>query len=170
MTDNKVATEVFDVGQIDKIIRHRGWELEGEDGYITKRNQSRQEIIPEDLMAGLVDEIGDGLAKVTVGAELGHSKEYGCKAQAFVSISVHCNDDEGTIDRVQAILHGMARKYANQDLEEMIDDRDRYLKRDLAGDNRPDGRMVRANDKPQATGKPAARPKGKIRPRPNYKR
>lgn len=160
-----VATEVLDVGQVDKIVRHRGWEVEV-DERLTQRNQSRQEGLPEELMVTLADEIGDGLAKVTVGSELAHSKEYGCKAQAFVSISVHCNNDDSTIERVQSHLHAMTRKLAVQDLEEMITDRDRFL-------HDPGGRLARGGDRPATkslTPTAGVSPKIKARPRPSYKR
>lgn len=171
MPDDRALTEVLDVGQLDKVVRHRNWELEGENGHVTTRNQSKQEELPGDLMTDLAEEIGDGLAKVTVGAELGHSKEYGCKAQAFVSISVHCNNDEDTIQRVQGVLHERARAFVNQDLEEMMADRDRYLQKDRTGE--PDGRLARTGGpaKPaKATPKGGVNPKGKIRSRPSFKR
>ena len=163
----EVATEVFDVGQLDRVIRYRSWEHEDENGRITRRTQTKQEEIPEDLMA-LNDYIGDGLAKVTVGAELGHSKEYGCKAQAFVSISVHCNNDDGTIEEVQNILHDKARVFVNQDLEEMIQDRDRWMTEDKAGET--GGRLARPPAKPQPRTNPKAQSQGRVRTRPSYRR
>lgn len=176
MTDDRevTCTEVLDVGQLDKVTRLRSWELEGADGHFTTRNQTRQDAIPEDLMAGLEDEIGDGLAKVTVGAELAHSKDYGCKAQAFVSISVHCNNDDDTIGRVHGKLHDKTRELANQDLKDMIADRDLYLEQG-GQEAKPEGRMARKSGPAQASTKKAAprpgvKPQGKVRARPNYKR
>jgi len=166
MTDtNDVATEVLDVGQLDKISRRRGWELEGEDGLLTARSQTKHEDIPEELMSTLAEEIGDGLAKVTVGAELAHSKDYGCKAQAFVSISVHCNNDDETIDRVQSHLHDMARRYANEDLVDMVEDRDRYMTE--AATKKPEGKLARTKGKAPS---PGVKPTNKVRARPAYRR
>jgi len=167
--------ESVDVTGLDKVIRFRGWEFEEDGvGHVTTRNQTKQEELPEDLMSALADTIGDGMAKVTVGAELGHSKEYGCKAQAFVSISVHCNNDDGTIDEVQRLLHDKARAFANQDLEDMIADRDAFMLRDKSQEEKPAGKLARTGDatKPpaKASPKPGANSKGKVRARPNFRR
>jgi hypothetical protein len=180
MTDvREVETEAFDVGLLDKVVRHRGWELEDDSGHVTTRNQTKQEELPEDLTMALEDYIGDGMAKVTVGAELGHSKEYGCKAQAFVSISVHCNNDDGTIEEVQNILHDKARVFTNQDLEAMMEDRDRYLLQDKSNEGKPAGKLARSGGdatkpaprtKGKASPKGGVQTKGKVRARPNYKR
>jgi len=164
MEDHAVF-EDYDVGLVDRVIRFRSWEVEGDNGHVSTRNQSKQELLPEDLMGALEDYIGDGLAKVTVGGELGHSKDYGCKAQAFVSISVHCNNDAGTIEEVKNIVQEKVRSFVNEDLAEMMLDRDRHM--GVAKENVPEGRMVR---QPNATPAQTQQPRGKVRPRPSYKR
>jgi hypothetical protein len=63
---------------------------------------------------------------VTVGGELSHNKDY-CKAQAFVSVSAHCGNNEDAISATHIILHGLVRQLVNQDLEDMKQDRDAHL-------------------------------------------
>lgn len=160
MTEPEV-TEYLEIGQVDRVYRFRGWETEdGEDGnaFVTKRNQSRNDILPEDLMAKLEEHLGDALAKVTVGGELGHSKEYGCRAKAFVSISVHCNSDEQTIAAVKGLLQEKVRDYVNGDIVEMMEDRDRYMQQDKSGEGQ--GRVARQNPSQSRSNQtPTARPR-----------
>jgi hypothetical protein len=157
MTEPEV-TEHLEVGMIDRVVQFRRWELE-HDLVVVTRSQSKYSELPEDLMAALEEYLGDALAKVTVGGELGHSKEYGCKAQAFVSISVHCNSDEQTIKEVKDLLQEKVRAYVDEDLAEMIKDRDRYMQQDRSGED--PGRVARQNP-PKANPKTtprAARPR-----------
>jgi hypothetical protein len=124
--------EVRDVGLLDRVVRMREWSVDKGLGVQTVRNQSLQQPIPEEIMGALAEYIGDGLAKVTVGGELGHSKEFGCKAQSFVSVSVHCNNDEKSIEETHGILKDLVRNLVNQDLEEMKQDRDNHITSDKA--------------------------------------
>ena len=177
-----VVFEDLDVGLLDRVVRFRGWTHTDDNDYVTTRQQSRQQTLPEELMAALEEHIGDGLAKVTVGGELGHSKEYGCKAQSFVSISVHCNLDEATIETVKDLVQEKVRIYTNEDLAEMIVDRDGWMERDKAGAT--GGKLARQPaakaEKPKGTVKPkpksaATKPKasgsgGKVRKRPSMRR
>jgi hypothetical protein len=154
MTDDSVV-EVLDVGLVDGVTRIRGWSVKQEDGKVTTREQYQQHSILEVYMAALEPHIGDALAKVTVGAELAHSKDYGCKAQSFVSVSVTCNNSEDDITAVHNIIQPLARKLVNEDLEQMKEDRDAHL--------------GQTSSPPRASAKPvAATPPGA--PRPAFRR
>lgn len=152
--ENEVV-EVNDVGLIDRVTRNRRWELEKDDGKVTRREQSQQHPIPEEIMAALEQHIGDAQAKVTVGAELGHSKEYGCKAQAFVSVSVTCNNNEEDIGAVHGIVQPFVRQLVNEDLEQMKVDRDTHMGTTAAPAPGKVANPPRANAKPPAV---AAKP------------
>lgn len=154
------SVEVLDVGLVDRVTRMRGWSVEQADGKVTSKEQSQQHPIPEDYMSALEPHIGDAQAKVTVGAELGHTKEYGCKAQAFVSISVTCNNREDSISAVHDIVHPLVRELVNGDLVKMKEDRDAHL------GGVPTGKVSappRANSKPGAALKPGVQ-------RPSFRR
>lgn len=160
--ENEAPVEVLDVGLVDRVIRSRGWTVEREDGKVTTREQSQQHPIPEVYMAALEAHIGDAQAKVTVGAELGHSKDYGCKAQAFVSVSVTCNNHEDDINAVHNIIQPLARKLVNEDLEKMMEDRDAHMGPVAA----PAGKV---SAPPRASAKPAAALKPGVQ-RPTFRR
>ena len=117
-------------------------------------------------MAALEPHIGDAQAKVTVGAELAHSKDYGCKAQSFVSVSVTCNNSEDDISAVHNIIHPLARKLVNEDLEKMKLDRDGHI-----GANAPVPGKVASP--PRASAKPPPSKPVEVKPgvqRPSFRR
>lgn len=149
------AVEVNDVGLIDHVTRMRRWAFEKTDGRTVTREQSQQHPIPEETMTALEKHIGDAQAKVTVGCELGHSKEYGCKAGSFVSVSVTCNNAEDDITAVHSIIQPLARKLANEDLDQMKLDRDDHMGGPVSA---PVGKVAaapRAHAKPPTATKPA---------------
>lgn len=169
-SDEDAVIVDYDVGLLDKVVRHRRWRVEDDQGKVTTRQQNRHDNLPEDLMAALEDHLGDAMAKVTIGDELGHSIEYGCKAGSFVSITVHCNADEETIGKVKAILQQKVREFTNDDLKEMKEDRDRHM-----GKTPPksEGRVARqpaASGRAKPKGQSKDKPKGKVRARPSYRR
>lgn len=168
---DEAMVEVLDVGLVDRVIRSRSWAAEQENGRVITRGQSQQHPIPEVYMAALEAHIGDAQAKVTVGAELSHNRDY-CKAQAFVSVTVTCNNKEEDISAVHNIIHPLARKLVAEDLEKMKLDRDGHI-----GAATPSQGKIssppRANAKPVEVhqfppkGKPEARPGV---PRPSFRR
>lgn len=123
----KEVTEVVDVGLLDQVVRRRSWRVEEDDGEVCEKHQSQQSPIPEDTMSELEKYTGDGQAKVTVGGELAHSKDFGCKAQAFVSVSVTCGNNEEDITAVHGIIHSLVRNLVNEDLTVMKKDRDAHI-------------------------------------------
>jgi hypothetical protein len=157
--NSDVSVEVRDVGMIDQISRHRGWEVDHGNGNTSRRNQNQQHSIPEDIMAELEQHIGDAQAKITVGAELAHSIEYGCKAKAFVSVSATCNNSEESITAVHGIIQPLARFLVNEDLDKMKGDRDAHMGTTPAVEGK-----VSAPPQATAKGKVSAKPPAVQRP------
>lgn len=166
----EAEVEVLDVGLVDGVVRHRGWTIEKNGGKVTSRDQSQQHPIPEDTMETLEKYIGDAQAKVTVGAELGHNKEFGCKAQAFVSVSVTCNNAELDIGAVHAIIQPLVRKLVNEDLEAMKADRDSHISAipPPPAAPPPEATPGKVSNPPRANAKPATAKSG-VRP-PAFRR
>lgn len=146
-------TTLLGVGLIDRVSRHRAWEVD--DG--PRKDQTRQhplsEILPEDLMDKLTELAGDTKGKVTVGASLANSKEFGNKAEAFVSFSVTCDNNLATMQEVHDLVQPHVRDLVNRDLRDMMVDRDAHLK----------GAGATAKER-VSTGPPKA--KGKLAPPP----
>lgn len=117
----------IEVGLKDGVRRRRKFSAEDRTGAEKTRVQQRQSELPEDLMEELSRYLGDGNAKVVVGAELTHSRDYGSKAGAFVSISVTCNADSETIQTVHDILMPAVRDLAKGDLTEIAKERDEFI-------------------------------------------
>jgi hypothetical protein len=90
----------------------------------------REDDIPEELMSKLSDYIGDGEGRVTASGSLGSSREYH-KAEAFVSISLACNNDLDDAEAVHGLIVPYVRKLAAEDLLEMSKLRDPWLPPDL---------------------------------------
>jgi hypothetical protein len=67
--------------------------------------------------------VGDGLAKVTVSADMS-LKEYGNGASAMVSVSLTCNQDKETIETAIDIAGFIAREYCVE--------QQRWAEKDLA--------------------------------------
>lgn len=164
---NEPEVEVLDVGLTDLVTRVRRWEVE-QDGRVTSREQSQQHPIPEVYMAALEPLVGDAQAKVTVGAELAHNKEFGCKAQAFVSVSVTCNNKEDDISAVHNIIQPLVRQLVNEDLMKMKEDRDAHMDQIALAQPGKVANPPRASVKP-----PVAQPAAAAKPgvqRPSFRR
>jgi len=160
-------SEVFDVGMLDCVVRHRSWNIDLGSTRAT-RNQHLHTSIPENIMSALEEHLGDGLAKVTVGCELAHNKEFGCKAQSFVSVSVTCGNNEHDINAVHGIVQSLARQLTNTDLEAMKLDRDAHMtgSATTARVSSPPGGRV--SSPPKAQG-PALTAKAEVN-RPSFRR
>lgn len=140
----------IEVGLRDGIRRRRKFSAEDRTGAEKSRVQQKQTELPESLMEELSRYLGDGNAKVVVGAELTHSRDYGCKAGAFVSVSVSCNADSETIQTVHDILMPVVKDLAREDLTEIAKERDDFV--DHGGG--PPPRVA----EPRPVPNPAARP------------
>ena len=69
--------------------------------------------IPEDVMDAYEEVVGNGLAKVSVSADMG-IKDFGTGASAMVSVTLTCNQDLKTIERTVDLAGGLARGYAQE--------------------------------------------------------
>lgn len=123
------------------------------------QEQQQQHAIPENLMSAIEPFIGDGLAKVTVGAELSSNIDFGFKAQAFVSISVTCNNNLDDCGQVHDIVRDVVQRMVTQDHAEMGHARDE-MHAAVKGMGQPK----------EAPGKVAPRPNRVTRGRPNLRR
>jgi hypothetical protein len=155
-----MVTEIRDVGLLDKVTRHRDWTVIHEDGRIYGKSQSQQHPLPEEVMPNLESHIGDGESKVTVGGELAHSIEFGCKASAFVSVSVTCSSNSADIQAVHDILQPWVQKLTSEDLAKMKTERDAHMMHPPAG-------KVANPPKPTA---PKALPAKPVATPPNFRR
>jgi len=67
--------------------------------------------LPKEVMDAYEQVVGNGLAKVSVSADMG-IKEFGTGASAMVSISLTCNQDGKTIEQAVELASGLARGFA----------------------------------------------------------
>lgn len=66
--------------------------------------------IPEKYMQDCKKLVGDGLARITVSADMA-LKDFGSGAGAMVSVSLTCNQDQDTIDKAIDLAGEIARQY-----------------------------------------------------------
>lgn len=69
--------------------------------------------IPKDIMDELKSLIGDGLARVTVSADMG-IKDFGTGAGAMATVSLTCDQSVAGVERAAQIAGSMARDIANE--------------------------------------------------------
>ena len=86
-----------------------------------------QEPLPEEIMNKLEPHIGDGLARFSIGNELGSSIEFGFKAQAMVNATVACNNDSETFVAVNDILYPLVEELVVRNHERMSALRDQMV-------------------------------------------
>ena len=67
--------------------------------------------LPKEVMDAYEQVVGNGLAKVSVSADMG-IKEFGTGASAMVSITLTCNQDEKTLDTAVLLASNLARGLA----------------------------------------------------------
>lgn len=112
------TTDYVDVELRDHVRRNMS--VEDPEGVI--HNQEivgfLSEELEEGIMSKLQEHLGDGEAKVVVGADLALS-DYGNKAGAFCSVSVACNNNLEDIQAVHDIIHPYVRQQVEQDLLEV---------------------------------------------------
>ena len=117
--------EVADLSMAEKFTRQKYVTDEsGEDLFFDEKTGWSYEILPEEIMDRLSEFVGDGLNKVTVGAELGVS-DYGNKGGAWFSVSVVCDSNPEVIDPVHAILKDYVHQQVELDADEMAALRDK---------------------------------------------
>jgi hypothetical protein len=69
--------------------------------------------VPKEIMDEFHMIIGDGMAKVSVAMDLS-IKDFGTGASAMCSVSLSCNQDQGTIERASQLAAWAAKKFAVQ--------------------------------------------------------
>lgn len=69
--------------------------------------------VPKEVMDAYQEVIGNGLARVSVSADMG-IKDFGTGASAMVSISLTCGQDEQTLARAVYLAGNLARHFAHQ--------------------------------------------------------
>lgn len=69
--------------------------------------------LPKDIMDELKQLIGDGLARVTVSADMG-IKDFGTGAGAMATVSLTCDQSVAAVERAAQIAGAMARDIANE--------------------------------------------------------
>jgi hypothetical protein len=121
--DDSSVVEYVDVSLEDRVQRRRSL-YNDRDG--TTNEQSRRDEIPEDWMSELETYVGDGLARVTVSGALSSSHHYH-KAEAFVSVSVACNNNMEDVGAVHNLLRPKVQELVDKDHEEMSLLRDNLL-------------------------------------------
>ena len=67
--------------------------------------------LPKEVMDAYEQVVGNGLAKVSVSADMG-IKEFGTGASAMVSVSLTCNQDGKTIEKAVELASELARGFA----------------------------------------------------------
>jgi len=69
--------------------------------------------VPEEIMAQYQQIIGNGMARVTVSADVG-VKTFGTGASAMCSVSLSCNQDGASIQQAAVLAGDLARRYATE--------------------------------------------------------
>lgn len=167
MTEEPVV-DYIDVSLVDRVHRRR-WIYNDLDNSMTE--QVRDDEVPEDLMSDLQEYIGDGLARVTVSAELKSSHEfYG--AGSFVSISLTCNNNLDDATAVHTVLRPHVQRLVEKDYHEMSLLRDEILPANIpklhnAPKGLPSGEKV--GGPPKRSAKTVTKKKGGPK-KPNFRR
>ena len=148
------------VDECPKVRRHRSLYNDNDK---TTLEQEQSYDIPEEIMSLLEDYQGDGLARVTVSADLGSSVSFH-SAKAFVSISVTCNNDMDSIGSVHAMLRPHVQQLVHEDHGEMAILRDGLIEPQKAASASEPKALVR---QPPKRGAPAGGPKKSLAPKAN---
>lgn len=124
--DDQIVGTYADVSMEDYILRQRRFHNDS-DGTVTEQ-ECRSEI-PEEVMSQLEPFVGDGNAHLTVSGALSSSQSYH-KAEAFVSVSVTCNNDLDSVRQVHDLVRPFVQAMVLEDHNEMSVLRDQTLPED----------------------------------------
>ena len=86
------------------------------DGHVERKTYNGN--IPEELMDQFADLVGNGLARISVGADIAQ-KDYGNGTGGSVTVTVTCNQDGETMARATALAQSCARTWCKQHQEQM---------------------------------------------------
>ncbi len=118
-----VPIDAVDAGLCDRVYRSRRFHNDTDK---TILEQTREGEPSEELMSQLEPYIGDGLGRLTVSGALSSNVEYH-KAEAFVSVSVACNNNMDDIQQVHDIIRPFVQELIHADHQEMSFVRDTVL-------------------------------------------
>lgn len=118
-----VLTDAVDVSLCDRTYRSRKYHNDIDK---TVLDQTREGEPPEELMSQLEPYVGDARARLTVSGALSSNVEYH-KAEAFVSVSVSCNNDMDDVQQVHDFLRPYVQGLIDEDHREMSLIRDTVL-------------------------------------------
>jgi hypothetical protein len=179
MSDEAVLYETYDLR--DHVIRNCEWTNNGQAKHRTKQ-QELATVLTEEIMAQLDEFLGNALGRVTIGGELSHSKEYGCSAKSFVSMSITCDNSLETCQAVHDVVQPTVRALLNEDLSMMKEDRDHHLQGEqAAAPAAPEGRFSPGPPQPKKivprtstpnpmAAAPAVNAVKKLPPKPSFRR
>ena len=119
--------EYVSVDLQDKVMRDKYVSDKESDLHRESSTTNLQEGLGAKVMSEIRDYMGDGLAKVTVGAELTSSIEYGNKAGAFCSVTATCDNHMEAVKAVHDILQRWAKSQVELDTHEMVELRDSIM-------------------------------------------
>lgn len=119
--------EVTDPTLLEKVSRKR-WASDAEGDLVNEQlDDYAHEQIPEELMSQLAELVGDGGANITIGADLTTSIEFGCKAGAFVSVRLTCDNSMEAVEAVHDLVTPWVQSTVEKDYEKMADIRAQAL-------------------------------------------
>jgi hypothetical protein len=114
-----------DVSRTEIIRVRRSTEMDG-----VLQEEAGEEPLPEEIMSKLEELAGDLKGRVTVGAELSSSVEFGFKAGASVHIGVSCDSDPDTLEEVCDLVGPLTERFVVKHHAVMSQRRDAMLPKD----------------------------------------
>lgn len=110
------SIQFVDPSMTEKVIKRK---LVSDDEGVLVNNQESfftSDTLPESIMSEIEKYLGDGNASVTVSADVADSKDFGCKAGVFYSVSVKCDNTMEAVQAVHDILVPHVQETVAQDL------------------------------------------------------
>jgi hypothetical protein len=111
MASGACGIAYVDVSMVDHVVRRVCVRRPG--GEVLEKQ--RRDEVPEDILMAARSKRGDLDGKVTVSATLADNIEYGYKAEAFVSISLACENTIEACQEVHDILQPVVHALVRQD-------------------------------------------------------
>jgi hypothetical protein len=112
MASETCGIDYVDVSMVDRVFR---WVRVYEPNGSVHEKQLRQEI-PEEILMAAKSKRGELDGKVTVSAALADSMEFGNKAEAFVSISLSCENTVEACQELHNVIQPVVQRLVQEDL------------------------------------------------------
>jgi hypothetical protein len=163
--DNQIVGTYADVSMEGHVLRNRRLHNDT-DGTVTEQ-ECRSEI-PEEVMSQLDPFVGDGNAHLTVSGALSSSQSFH-KAEAFVSVSVTCNNNLDDVRQVHNLIRPFVQTLVLEDHNEMSVLRDQILPEEkrLHNEKGPSiaaEAQIKVSTPPQRSATVSARPGTPVKP------